>query len=529
MRSALLLLVLLGGGPALAQTAAAMPETTPPPSTGGLPELPPPAAQELQQQLLPKEARDTPLAVQPTVERVSLGEAVRRSLARNPTALQAQADIRRLIALGEQARAGSLPTLAATGSYTRLDNDRVLGVGDMQRLVAGANQVTGSVTVSQALIAPGRWAQWLHANDAVRVGQIAQEDVRRQLAMATARAYLLVVTQARALVVAERARDIARAHHDFALRRLRGGLGNRLDEARALQEFQTAEAQLLGARTALMRAQEALGVLAGSDVPLDSTIDGVATVDGARAPTPGQGPLSSPPVGTSAPAPRLADLLDEAQAGGASQALPKVAGLAGLPGLEEALDDALVLRTDLRLWQARAWAAARLVRHSWVDYMPTLSGSFSPFYQNPPSIVQPLLGWQARLDLSWVLFDGGARYGARHERLALYEQARLSVQAAQRQARSEVRVADEALRRSREAVTAAARAADAAAEAQRLATIAYRAGATNNLEVIDAERRARDAAAAAVQVEDQVRQAELDLLISSGRFPDAVIRPRPAS
>ena len=142
------------------------------------------------------------------------------------------------------------PTLAVTGSYTRLDNDRVLGVGDMQRLVAGANQVTGSVTVSQALLAPGRWAQWLHADDAVRVGQIAQEDVRRQVAVATARAYLLVVTQARALEVAERARDTARAHHDFALRRLRGGLGNRLDEARALQEFQTAEAQLLGARAA---------------------------------------------------------------------------------------------------------------------------------------------------------------------------------------------------------------------------------------------------------------------------------------
>jgi outer membrane protein TolC len=40
-----------------------------------------------------------------------------------------------------------------------------------------------------------------------------------------------------------------------------------------------------------------------------------------------------------------------------------------------------------------------------------------------------------------------------------------------------------------------------------------------NLEVIDAERRARDAALAAVIAEDAVRQNRLDLLAAAGRFP----------
>ena len=52
-----------------------------------------------------------------------------------------------------------------------------------------------------------------------------------------------------------------------------------------------------------------------------------------------------------------------------------------------------------------------------------------------------------------------------------------------------------------------------------IATMAYKAGATTNLEVIDAARSARDADTAAAQAEDLSRQARLDLLVASGRFP----------
>jgi outer membrane protein TolC len=59
-----------------------------------------------------------------------------------------------------------------------------------------------------------------------------------------------------------------------------------------------------------------------------------------------------------------------------------------------------------------------------------------------------------------------------------------------------------------------------AAKALSLANAAYRGGATTNLEVIDAERRARDAEAQAATAEDSARQARLDLLAAAGRFPD---------
>jgi len=59
-----------------------------------------------------------------------------------------------------------------------------------------------------------------------------------------------------------------------------------------------------------------------------------------------------------------------------------------------------------------------------------------------------------------------------------------------RQARSDVRIAFEAVKRAEAALAAAENAARLARSAMELATIAYQVGATTNLEVIDAERAA---------------------------------------
>ena len=49
--------------------------------------------------------------------------------------------------------------------------------------------------------------------------------------------------------------------------------------------------------------------------------------------------------------------------------------------------------------------------------------------------------------------------------------------------------------------------------------ISFRAGAATNIEVIDAERAARDADLAVAVAEDQLRRARLELLNALGRFP----------
>ncbi|HUJ28483.1 MAG TPA: TolC family protein, partial [Myxococcales bacterium] len=87
------------------------------------------------------------------------------------------------------------------------------------------------------------------------------------------------------------------------------------------------------------------------------------------------------------------------------------------------------------------------------------------------------------------------------------------------QARSDVRTAFEEVRRADEGLISARQAAKLAREALEMTTLAYREGATNDLEVVDAERRARDADTAALSAEDASRQARIDLLAASGRFP----------
>jgi outer membrane protein TolC len=75
------------------------------------------------------------------------------------------------------------------------------------------------------------------------------------------------------------------------------------------------------------------------------------------------------------------------------------------------------------------------------------------------------------------------------------------------------------MQRADAALDSARRSAQLGHEALDLANKAYQAGATTNLDVLDAERRALDSDTAAAIAEDSARQARLDLLYASGRFP----------
>ena len=72
------------------------------------------------------------------------------------------------------------------------------------------------------------------------------------------------------------------------------------------------------------------------------------------------------------------------------------------------------------------------------------------------------------------------------------------------------------------AASAASTARAAAGQAEQVAQItnvSFRAGAATNIEVIDAERTARDSDFAVAVAEDNLRRARLELLTALGRFP----------
>jgi outer membrane protein TolC len=401
------------------------------------------------------------------IEQVTLEQAVERALRKNPTAQIAALEIDRAEALVRQARASSFPTLTGNATYTRLDNDRVSVTNGVGRVVAEKDQFNANLTLQVPLFAPARWAQWSQAKENVNVLRESNSETRRQLIIAVARAFLAVVAQHRVLELGERTVSVARSHAEYAQTRLEGGLGKRLDAVRASQQHASYVAALEQSRVGLTRAMEALGVLLGEEGPVD-----VATI---------------PALGT----------------------------LQTLPSSEQVAAE----RQDLAVARARLKYAVRRVNDGWRDYLPMLTAQLQPFYQNPPTMTMPETGWQAQLLLTLPLYDGGMRYGTADERSALKAQAEQQMQALLRQSRSEVRVAVSAVDNAERALIAAQQAAELARNAEKMALLAYEAGASTNLEVIDAERQSRDAETSVLIAEDTLRNARLDLLIATGKFP----------
>jgi outer membrane protein TolC len=409
-------------------------------------------------------AEAAPAPASPAPEKLTLADAVARAVAQNPSVALATSQIERAGALVQQARAGWLPTLSGNGLLNHLDADRVFN----DRVVAASNQLSANLLLTVPLVSAPAWAATRRARSGERIAEASAADVRRQVAQATARAYLLVVAQHRLVASEETARDTAKAHYEFARARLAGGVGHSIDEVRAQQDLATIEIQLQADLVALTRTREALGVLLAAPGPIDASDD---------------------------------------------------VTLGKLPSMAEAMESLRATRTDLRLLDVRLKSSKNAADDVWSYYMPYLAAIGQPFIQHPPTLLQPTTGWQAQLVLTLPIYDGGLRGGITRERNAALADARTNLDAGLRQAQAELRIGFETMLRADMALEAAREAARLAHRAYDLATTAYRAGATSNLEVIDAARRARDADTATAQAEDVSRQARLDLLVASGRFP----------
>lgn len=404
-----------------------------------------------------------------TIEAITFDEAIQRATTRNPNIQQAAAGILRAEALLRQVRARALPWLDATFATNIIDPVTQFGGSSINP----RTQTQTSATFSAPLVTPVAWAQRAQAADQVLVAQASSADIRRQIALATADAYLAIITQRRVLELNERARENASAHFTFADQRFQGGIGSRLNMLRAQQELSSNEARVEDARLAIRRAQEALGVLVASDAPVNAAVE----------------PTFQVPA--------------------------DVAGT-GAPGGDRQI---VLGRVDLRLVVAREAAATRVLNDSWREYLPSVTALFTPQVLAPAGLFAQARSWRASVIFTVPLFEFGGRKALKAERQALVTQIEAQRAGAERQASSEVRTAREAVRLTERAFERARLAATQSTEVVRITDVAFREGATTNIEVIDAQRRARDAETTAAIAEDAVRRARLELLVATGRFP----------
>ena len=394
------------------------------------------------------------------VERISFQDAVRRAIEKNPSGAAAAAGILRAEGLLQQARAATGLQINGNVTTTTLNT----GVKFSGATVTPRNQVAASLNADLPIIAAAARARRTQAMDNEQVAELSAADTRRQIAFSTADAYLSVIAQRRVVEANTRARDVAKAHYDLANELEQRGTGSRLNALRAQQQWSTDEGRVEAAQLGLYRAQEALGVLIVADGPVDA--------------------IEEPPFDVPAEAANL-----------------------------------LQFRTDLKLFSAQQQAAERVVGDSSKDRWPSLDAVFLPQSTYPSQFFSTANSWRFLLQMNVPLVDGGQRASLKVQRQAALEVARANFAGAMTQASSQVRAAREAVASGERSLASARTAADQAQQVVDITNISFRAGAATNIEVIDAERSARDADTAVATAEDTLRRARLDLLAALGRFP----------
>jgi outer membrane protein TolC len=392
---------------------------------------------------------------------VTFEQAIARALDKNPTVAIAATNILRSEALLQQARSAVRPRLTGNVTNTTLDTGREfngLTVQPQNQTLFGLNAALPYSAIA--------WAQRAQAMDQVEVARLSAIDTRRQVAIATASAYLEVIAQKRQVDVSMTAIDTARQQLDYNTRRREGGIGSRLNELRSAQVLASNEAIVEVFRFNVSRAQEALGVLLAASGPVD-------------------------------------------EAGEPAFEIPQIANEA----------EWLPNRPDVRVLAAERAANERILNDSSKDWWPTAALVFGPQYLTPSGLFQPSRTWSLGLQLSQPIYEGGQRRSVRRQREAILQASTFSLEQLQIEARAEVRTARAAVDARERALASARRAAEAANEVLKITIVAFDAGSTTNIEVVDAQRAARDQELLVALAEDALRQARLNLLVALGRFP----------
>ena len=222
-------------------------------------------------------------------------------------------------------------------------------------VVQPQTQVLFAGAARRPVLAMAQWAARAQAEERVGVARLDVDDVRRQVGVAAAEAYLFIVSAKRQLEVNETARDTAQAQFEYARARREGGVGSLLNEVRAAQELAVNE-ELVERNAAGGGARPGgAGLIMAAGGPVDTTEE-----------------------------PALEATVVEGEAW-------------------------LLDRTDIRLFDARVDTAGRVVDDSWNDWVPTVRASFEPQYITPAGLFQPSGTWRALLSASIPIYDGGQR------------------------------------------------------------------------------------------------------------------------
>lgn len=418
-------------------------------------------------------------AAEPASVRLDLATALSELERNNPGLSAAHARTRAAEARISEARSALLPTLVATGGYVRNSAEVEVRLGSLLGQIPGAPDVpnlviqpldawTASGTLTVPLVVPTAWYDVDAAKAGHRAAQASSELGRRELRTALATLAYGAAAMRAVVGASERAVELAREQVASAERRVAAGTAAPLDVLRAKAEQVNRESDLARARADSARADLALGILLGRETPV------VITVPDLEAQRPNPAPASPPTPGR---------------------------------------------RPELDALQAKAEAAREQIGSAQARHLPTLHAMGSLFASDEPYPTGDRTGWRVGVELRIPLYDGGYRYGRRHEAEAELEaaqaelsQRRLAIHQETSDARREVEVARE---RKRLAFAQQELAQSAAESAKR----SYDAGVGTTLDVLDANDKLYRADVALAQAKALVAKSLIALERALGTGP----------
>ena len=409
---------------------------------------------------------------------LTLDDALQTARQRQPQLRQARANTLAAEARAGQAFSGLLPQLTATGTYLKTTANAIQNPGSPNIAGSGRgstwdlfNSFSDNISLSQLVFdfgaQPNRW----RAAKALAEGQAATERATALTVDFNLRSAYFLARANKALV------QVAKENLDNQLKHLaqtegmvEAGTRAEIDLIQSRTDTANARVQLITAennyQTSKLTLNNAMGVLGPTDYDIaDGQFAPVADEDAA-----------------------LDALLEEAY-----KARPEV----------QALED------QVRFDQLT-------IRSIEAQYGPSLNATLG-FRQGGPAVDR--LGWNAAagLSLSWNIFQGGLTRSQQSEAEANAMSTLAQFDLLRQTVRTDVDGARLALRAAKETVTASQEALVNARERRRLAEERYQVGVGSAIELGDAQVALTQAAAQAVQADDQLSTARAQLLRAVGR------------
>ena len=404
---------------------------------------------------------------------LTMESAVQSALALNERAAAAGELVNASEARVLKARSFFLPTISATGTYTRRPYEVQRTIGEQTVTIQSLNALAGSINLNTTLLDLRAFPLFRQVKLEDEAEKCNSMESKRALSFEVCSAFLVTLSEDQLLKAAQQRFDLAGKNLEASEARYDAQLVGVNDVTRSRLEYTAAESNITRAQGDVETARLQLEFLVGTP------IDGELT-------TPGK-------------------LLTEAEA-------PP-------PSPDLLIPDAKERRLDLHAlrWHAQAQHAAAV--EPVMRWFPNLGLSGSYRITNETGLTGKNTNWSVSLNLNWTVFDGFTRIGDYKERKALAAVADLNFQAGTRQAEMQVRSALVTLTSQQASLKQAEVALDVARKNAAETAELYRQGLTGALEAADANLRLYEAEVELIRARYGLAIAFLNLRMAMGLDP----------